>query len=188
MRPSDPGYYSAGRVPVLDWPAQDPAPEVRSTDPRPADAPKEPRAVTLLVRAAERAGWSVRVGYSRGRARAQQRGAYKRVETFGVWGLHPRTGLRWCAMYEMSPDLEGGWGWKRTAIWTPFATSVAPGLGSRFVDANVTDLKEWLQVEGSVGPAWYKAVHARVQEQRERQKAQAKARGPAKKKPKEDHA
>jgi hypothetical protein len=181
VNPSDPGYYTIGKVEALDWLDQDPEPSVRSLDPRPADAPEERKPLKALVTLAEAAGWAVRVGYSLGKARAVRRGTYKTVHTFGVWGSGP---WRWCAMYEWSPDLSKPWEWDRTAIWSPSGKAVAPGLGSRFVDANITDLKEFLTMQGGVGAAWFKAVHARVQEQAEAQKAKAKAK-PATKKTKE---
>jgi hypothetical protein len=177
VRPSDPGYYTAGRVAALEWPAQDPLPEVTSRDPLPADAPAIPRPVSSLLSATVGAGWDARVAYSRGQARTRSRGVYKRVETWGLWTRpHPSQGWRICAMYERSPDLKAGWGWDRTAIWLPSRVPVAPGLGSRFTDATVTDLKEFIQAHGSVPPAWFKAIHARVQEQQEQQKARARER------------
>jgi hypothetical protein len=174
--PSDPDYYTTGKVNALDWPEKDPAPIVLSTDPRPADAPEERKAMVNVVKFAQKNGWDVRVGYSLGQARAVKRGTYKMVHTFGLWGLG--YGWRWCAMYAWSPDLAGEWAWDGTAIWRADAGPVAMGLGSRFVDANVTDLRAFLGLNGGVGPAWFKGVHARVEEQKARQKAKAKTATP----------
>lgn len=122
-----------------------------------------------VVNFARRNGWEVQVGYSLGQARAQRKGTYKLVHTFGLWGLG--YGWRWCAMYEWSPDLKKEWTWDRTAIWMAQGGPVAAGLGSRFVDANVTDLRTFLGLNGGVGAAWFKGVHARVMEQTERNRA-----------------
>lgn len=171
----------AARKPaVIDWPAEDPKPEVTSLDPRPADAPAEPKAVLDLARLARGAGFEARIGYSRGPVRAVKRGTYKRVQAFSVWGLHGASGWRFVAVHQHSPDLKGPWKWDSVALWLP-GSLVAPGLGTRFVDATVTDLKEWLGVSGNVGPAWFKAVHARVMEQAERTKTAAQQRPAAKK-------
>lgn len=185
LRPGDPGYYSAGKPEALDWPERDPEPTVRSTDPRPADAPDERKPLRDLVGLARMAGWEVRVGYSRGHARQVRKGLYKEVHTFGVWGLG--YGWRWCVMYEWSPDLKKPWTWDRTAIWSAQGGPVAPGLGSRFVDGTKTDLEEFLGLRGAVLPSWFKGVHARVQEAQEKAKAAAKSR-PTTKKPKEGMA
>ena len=168
---------------VLDWPERDPDPEVRSTDPRPADAPAEPRAVKELEALAVMAGFEVRIGYARGRARAVKRGTYKALETFAVYGLLRASGWRFSARYDFSPDLKGGWKWGDTGIWLPGHT-VAPGLGVRFTLATITDLKEWVGAAGNVTPAWFKGIHARVTEQAEKQRQAAKER-PASKKAKE---
>lgn len=174
---------AARKPPALDWLEKDPEPTVRSIDPRPEDAPAEPKTVRDLAGLAVLSGFEVRIGYSRGRARAVKRGTYKVVQAFGVYGLQEVAGWRFSAIHAHSPDLKGPWKWESVALWLPGHT-VAPGLGTRFVDATVTDLREWLQVRGSVTPAWFKGIHARVMEQRERAAAAAKAR-PATKKTKE---
>lgn len=172
-----PGYWAAMRkAEPPTWPERDPIPEVLDTDPRPVDAPAEPRAVLDLVKRATAAGWLVRVGFSRGPARAVTVNTYKLVETFGVWAAaHPDTGWRFCAMYERSIGAATGWKWDRTGIWKP-GQVVAPGLGPRFGHATVTDLKEFLEARGAVPPAWFKGVHARVMSQAAKTKTAAKAR------------
>lgn len=166
--PSDPGYYTTGRKAAPSWPVTEPIPEVLSTDP--VTMPK-PGPVLSLCAAGMEAGWTVRVGYSRGPARAVKVGTYKLVETFGVWaGPHPDTGWRWCAMYERTVGKV--WKWPRVTIWRPTEHT-------RFTHATVTDLREFLAVRGSVGAAWFKAVHARVADQAERDRAAARNR-PAK--------
>lgn len=173
MHPSDPGYYTQGKKLELDWAEKDPEPTVRNTDPVPADAPPPRKGFLAVVRFAETQGWEVRTGYSLGQARAVKKGMYKTVHTWGVWGMG--YAWRWCAMHEWSPDLAAEWGWRGVTMWRLDGTPVALGLGSRFGDANVTDLREWLRANGDTGPAWFKAVHARVQEQAGRNKAKAKS-------------
>ncbi len=173
MNPSDPGYYTAGKKVELDWPAKDPAPLVCNTDPRPADAPDERKAMVNIVNHARRNGWEVRVGYSLANVRAVRKGTYKLVHTFGLWGRGH--GWRWCAMYAWSPDLAAEWGWDSTAIWREDGEPVAMGESTRFSHANVTDLRAFLALNGGVGAAWFKGVHARVVEQAEKAKAKAKS-------------
>lgn len=172
MRPGDPGYYGQ-RKQAAAWPPDDPPPEVLSTDPWPSDAPEVPRAVHGLQRAAQGAGWVALVGYSRSPERAVRVGTYKITEAFAVWaGQHPETGWRFNAVHTRTPGAATGWGWRSTAIWR---------LGTpRFRHATITDLLEFVTARGDVGRAWFKAVHARVEEQ----KARAAAK-PARQKPKE---
>jgi hypothetical protein len=154
------------------WPAEDPLPTVLSTGPQPEGVPEVPRAVLGLQRAAEAAGWAIRVGYSEGQRRGVSVGTYKPVRAYGIHS-DAAHGWRFNAVY----DLEAK-GWYTIAIWPVPFRPVAPGLGSRFTHASVTDLKEWITVRGSVLPAWFKGIHARVEEQRERQKAAARNRKP----------
>lgn len=173
--PAAPGYYSqvclcplsAHRDPAeTGWPEHDPIPEVLNTDPRP-DVPVPP-AVAALQALGIHEGWEVRLGWSTGPERAVRVGTYKQTEAWGVWaGPHPETGWRWNAMYTRTKGKT--WAWRSTAIWLP-------GARTRFRYATVTDLKECIAVHGTVGEAWFKAVHARVLDQAERTKAAAKAK------------
>lgn len=115
-----PGHLDPTRLSFVaepsGWPASDPAPEVTSRDPRPEGAPVDPIAVKRLQRAAEAAGWPVRVGYSRAQVRTRSVGVYKTVETIGVWaGAHD--GIRWCAMYQRTVGARTGWKWADIVIW-----------------------------------------------------------------------
>jgi hypothetical protein len=168
-------YYRSHRPEAPSWPAQDPPPEVTSRDPRPEDAPQEPRAVLGLQGAAQGAGWQVAVTYSRGPQRAVRVGMYKRTETYGVWvGKHPSAPFRFSAMYTRElPDK--AWKW-RISIWRMDAAPVAPGLSARFTDASISDLLEFVQVRGSVMPAWFKAIHAREEDKKAKAKLAAKNR------------
>jgi hypothetical protein len=74
-----------------------PAPEVTSLDPVP-DWVEEPSSMMALVKAAEKAGWLARCGYSRGSIEAAKRGTWKVIETSTVWLLkagQPRMAFSW---------------------------------------------------------------------------------------------
>jgi hypothetical protein len=162
-------YFRQGKPEVPTWPAIDPPPEIVCTAPRPADAPTEPRAVLSLQRAAQAAGWPILVGYSRGQVRAQRVGTYKRVEVFGVQAApHPDTRWRFWALYSRTMPA-GTWSW-RISIWK--ADQVV------FTHATISDLVEFIAVRGSVMPAWFKGIHARVEDQAERQREAARNRKP----------
>lgn len=169
-------YYRQGRPPPPAWPAVDPPPDVLSTDERPVDAPQVPSAVLKLQRAAQAAGWVALVGYSRSPERAVKVGTYKITEAYGMW-TNLANGARIHAVYARTVGNKA-WAWRSTAIWPV----QVPDLGSRFLDATITDLHEFVAVRGSVLPAWFKGVHARVREQAElarlRARAQAGTRKP----------
>jgi hypothetical protein len=160
----DPAYWRQAK-PTRDWP-DPPPPETVSTAPAPPGVPEVPRTVLALQRAAEGAGWAVRVGFSRAQERAVRVGTYKTTEAWGVWvGVHPVTGWRFSAIHTRTVGSSTGWGWRNTSIWSP-----------RFTYATITDLLEFISVRGDVGTAWFKAVHARVEDQKEQQKLKAKER------------
>lgn len=140
------------------WPERDPLPEVSTTDPWPVGF-ATPKPATDLHGLAVRNGWLVRLGYSRGPERAVRVGTYKMVESVGVWAApHPVTGWRFCAVY--AHTLSKPWSWSSVTIWRP-GQLVGPGLGPRFTEAMLTDLKEWINAFGDVGTPWYKAIQAR---------------------------
>lgn len=178
--PMAPGYYTqvcdcpltAHKDPnATGWPATEPIPEVLNSDPRP-DVPV-PAPVAALEALAQSAGWEVRSGYSTGPERAVKVGAYKQTEQWGVWAApHPETGWRWNAMYSRTKGKT--WSWRSTALWLP-------GKRPRFTHASRTDLSEFILARGEVGLAWFKAVHARVEDQAERARAAARSRPKAKK-------
>lgn len=135
-----------------------------------------PEPVIKLQRAAERAGWPISVGYSRGPERAVRVGTYKITEAFGVWaGAHPTTGWRFVAVYARTVGGKSGWSWRSVSIRRP-GQLIGPGLGAVFRHATITDLYEWLAVRGDVGTPWFKAVQARVEQQREDQRRAARQR------------
>ena len=164
-----PAYWAVDRDTATPaWPVADPPPVVCSFDPPPPDAPPVPRAVRSLVDAAGAGGWSVRVGYSRGFKRGVRTGTYVPVETFGVWAGrgHP-SGYRWSAVYQRATEPAGTWTWS-TAVWRA-------GM-LRWPHARMTDLKDFIQVRGSVLPSWFTAIEARVAEQGEKAKARVPVR------------
>jgi hypothetical protein len=172
--PSAPGYYSqvcdcpltAHKDPAATgWPEHDPVPEVLTTDPWPADfiTPKPPLDLRTFATAK---GWLVRLGYSRGPERAVRVGTYKLTEHVGVWAAE-LNGWRWSAIH--SRTVGKAWSWSAITIWRP-------GVGTRFTHATVTDLKEWLTYTSPPPPAWFKAVHARVEDQKERVRTAARNR------------
>jgi len=169
-----PEYYRSGKRTAPEWPDADPPPEVTTRDPRPEGVPEAPSAVIKLQRAAEAAGWAVLVGYSRGPERAVRVGTYKITEAYGVHAaVHPVNGWRFVAVHSHTVG-SGSWKW-RVSIRRP-GQLIGPGLGAVFTHATITDLHEWLAVRGDVGAAWFKAVHARVEQQKKNQRAAARNR------------
>lgn len=170
LSPTDPGYYTRRRDEIeadasTGWPDVDPSPVVTNRDPRPVDAPADPRAVADLALRGRAAGWRVLVGYSRGFKRAQKIGTYTETETLGVWaGSHPDTRWRWSAMYERKAGT-GTWTWTRITIWRD---------ANHFTDASVTDLKDFIEVRGSVLPSWFKAIRTRERDKDAKAKARPK--------------
>lgn len=159
-------YYRAGRKAVREWPEHDPAPEVTNRDDVLPFA--YPPAVDTLEGAARKAGWEVRTGYSRGSVRSTRIGTYRLLDCIGVHGRHPVSGWRFVAIYARTAPA-GKWAWFKISIWKA-------GVQTRFVDANVTDLKAFIEVAGAVGKPWFKAVAARVADQEERNRVNARNR------------
>lgn len=171
--PMSPEYWALVRGVKRDpWPKHDPAPEVTTLDPRPADAPKEPLAIRKLVALATDAGFETRVGYSRGMQRGQKTSTYRRVEVFSVW-FDPthESGYRPLATYRrfidakarlvydsrtdrIEPDTDpdfaptgkpGPWQWH---------VSIA-GRGAHHFGITVTHLNEFVELRGRVLPSWF---------------------------------
>lgn len=157
----DPAYYHQGKPQAPSWPAEDPKPVPVAV----VNWPSMPRAVVSLQKALHAAGWVTLTNYARAEERAVKVGTYKLTESWALW-TDWANGVRICAVYSRTVGAKT-WAWRNTAIW-PIQV---PGLGSKFVDATVTDLLEFVQVRGSVLPAWFKGVHARVQDQATKAKA-----------------
>lgn len=151
---------------------------VHNGEPIPADAPAEPRAVSGLRKILESGGWTVRVGYSRAWRKGQRTGTYRRAEFFGVFGgLHESAPYRTMSVYwrfmdkteefewyrdtlaleqsEKACGTPGGWTWQDSRIIQGFARH----------RCNITDLKEFASVRGSVLPGWFAGIERRYAEQ-----------------------
>lgn len=174
------------------WPEHDPAPEVTSLDPRPADAPTDPLAVRKTAARLEAAGWEVRIGYARSWKRQPKTGTYRPIETFSVQAGpgHP-SGWRVMAVYERFRDATyartyypgtpytvketppsgqpGTWKWASVRITPP------NGVFPRHA-VSITDLKEFASVRGSVLPAWFIGIETREAAKEAKQKQAAKDR------------
>lgn len=164
------------------WPERDPEPEVSNRDPRPVDAPAIPKSVSDLAALAKAAGWEIRIGYSRALLRGTANSTYRMVETYGVWfGTDHVSGWRASAMYQrfadageirhfngktIEPDAStrkgkpGTWTWKAVTIFSGFKRH----------EVNVTDLKEFVTVRGSVLPTWFDTIRERKSDQKEKQR------------------
>ncbi len=177
LRPGDDGYYASLKKQEAAWPANEPLPEVTTRDPKDDKASPEPVAVRTLARLATEHGFPARIGYSRGKLRAQKVGTYKTSEIFSVWaGSHKETGWRFYAMYEQNVDAKTGFTWTRTAIWHPEAKQCGSNGIMHFTHASRTDLTEFIKAGGRMPPEWYDAIERRVGAQKEKQKAAAKSR------------
>lgn len=176
MRPYLTAEYYRRTPPPEGWPATDPPPEVTTRDPVPEGAPQCPSAVIKLQKAAQRAGWRFLAGYSRGPERAVRIGEYKLTECWGLFvPAHPETGWRFAAVYSRTAGSTTPWAWRSIAIRRP-GQLIGPGLGAVFLHATITDLAEFVAVQGTVGVPWFKAVQARVEAQKEEQRRRARER------------
>ena len=147
-------------------------------DPRPADAPEEPRSVAGLVKVLQAGGWTVKVGYSRAWRRGTRTGTFRRAEFFGVFaGLHPSSPFRTVSVYWRFMDKEEEYEWYRDSGeleqskkavgqpggWTWTDSRIVQGFTRH--PCSITDLKEFASVRGSVMPAWFAAIEKRFLEQ-----------------------
>ncbi len=170
------------------WPEHDPAPEVLNTD---GVEFASPSSVTSLARTGKAAGWEVRTGYSRALLRGTANSTYRMVESIGVWfGPDHDSGWRMSAIYQRFADAKeirrfngvtievvkdtaanvpGTWKWGTITIFSGFKRH----------EVNVTDLKEFIAVRGSVLPSWFSAIAKREADKAAKQKQAAKER-PAK--------
>lgn len=151
---------------------------VHNQEPRPADAPEVPRSVATLVKTLEAGGWMVRVGYSRAWRKGQRTGTYRKAEFFGVFaGEHESCPFRTVSVYWRFMDKTEEFEWYRDTLKLEQSTkaSNAPGAwtwqDSRIVQGftrhrcNITDLKEFASVRGSVLPGWFASIERRYAEQ-----------------------
>lgn len=162
-----------------------PAPEVTSTwtheNWEEEWYPSGPRAFAKRARAA---GWDVRVGFSRGSIPGAKKDTYATRDMIGVWldGFGKRAGVFW----ERNPDAEFSAkkleaGPKPGEIpsgmnWTTKGGSIRFGPGMSFPYPNLTQMDEWVALQGAVLPGWYEGIKTKVLEA----EAAAKARADAK--------
>jgi len=136
-----------------------------------------------LAKAARAAGWEARIGFARGPVPGQAKDSWEIRDTIGVW--MDGFGKRAAGMWERNPDaefsakkLEAG-NIKPGEIpsgmqWSTAGTAILLGKGMSWGYANLTDLKEWLALQGAVLPSWYTMIQAWVQAHEERDARKAK--------------
>lgn len=141
--------------------------------------PSSPR---TLAKAARAAGWEVRIGFSRGYVPGQAKDSWEIRDIIGVW--MNGYGRRAVATWERNPEAEFSAkkldaGVKPGEIpsgmqWSTSGTAIMLGGGMSWPYANLTDLKEWIQLKGAVLPTWYEHIQAWVQAHEERDVRAAK--------------
>lgn len=147
-------YYRSRKVPPPVWPERDPEPEHTTRDG--VFRVVRPDAVTKLIKAAARSGFTVRTGYARGWARAVKIGSYRHLDSYGIallghgWRVH--------AVYARTVGAKT-WEWRSIAIW-------GVARPQRFGYATITDLTQFVALRGAVTPAWFKGIYAREEDKR----------------------
>lgn len=170
-------------APEVEWAAQ-PEPIITSIETceswEEAWYPSGPRG---LANAARDAGWEARIGFSRGYVPGAKADTYEVRDIIGVW--FNGYGKRAVATWERNPEAEFSArkleaGVKPGEIpsgmqWSTSGTAIMVGKGRSWPYANLTDLKEWVELRGAVLPSWYEHIQAWVQahEERDVRKAQA---------------
>jgi hypothetical protein len=136
-----------------------------------------------FAKAARAAGWEARIGFSRGYVPGAKADTW---EVRDVIGVHVNGfGRRAVALWERNPEAEFSAkkleaGVKAGEIpsgmaWSSSGTGIHLGGGRSWPYANLTDLKEWVALQGAVLPAWYEIIQAWVQAHEERDMRKAKA-------------
>lgn len=142
-----------------------PAPEITSVQTYEAGWDQWPTGPRTLAAHAQKHGWAVRVGFSRGPVPGRAAGSWKTADLIGVWvdGYGCRA-VAWWIREPLSNTVSAQeWGADCTAIWT------APG--APFPYANTTEFREWLSVQGAVLPAFWSTARERVLAARAKAKA-----------------
>lgn len=133
-----------------------------------------PRSLAKLARGS---GWEARMGFSRGYVPGLAKDSWEIRDMIGVY-LNGY-GRRAAAFWERNPDAEfsqkkldsgtikpgeipSGMAWSSSGTW------IGLGNGMVWTYANLTDLKEWVLVNGAVLPLWYTMIQAWVQAHTER--------------------
>jgi hypothetical protein len=148
--------------------------EISSTETYAQGWDQWPLGVRQLVAYAERYGWSVRTGFSRGQIPGQKTDSWVTRDMIGVW--LDGYGHRAVAWWERNPDarftakkLDTGikageipsglkWTSSATAIWQHGRRPGAPC----YPYANLTEIREWLEVCGMVDAGFWDRARERV--------------------------
>ncbi len=129
--------------------------------------PVPPRSFAKKARAA---GWEVRIGFSRGSMDGRKANTYVTRDMIGVWidGFGKRAVVIW----ERNPDaeftakkLESGvkpGEIPSGAKWSPRGGSIRYGKGMAFSYPNLTEMEEWVALQGAALPSWYEACRQRA--------------------------
>lgn len=151
---------------------------VSNLDPRPDDAPPEPKSVQDLRKNLEAGGWTVKIGFSRAWRKGQRTGTFRKAEFFGVFaGLHETCPFRIVHVYWRFADKTEEFEWYRDSgtleqsekacgaagTWTWQDGRIIQGFTRHRV--KVTDTKEFAAVSGSVLPGWFAGIERRFAEQ-----------------------
>ena len=144
--------------------------------------PAGPRA---LAKAARAAGWEARVGFSRGYVPGSKAGSWDVRDIIGVWldGF----GRRAAAFWERNPEAEFSAKKQESGTikdgeipsgmkWSSSGGLIMLGKGMAFPYANLSDLEEWVKLQGAVLPAWYRTIQDWVQAHEENAKRKAKGK------------
>lgn len=132
-------------------PPPHPAPEVTSRHPWP-DGFEIPAAVRWLRRDAEECGWYVRLQYARGMAVHVKSGKPTSLVQSVAMRFARFDGRGAVAVYQ-SPVARRSWTWVMVHVFSP---DVQP-----FAGMNISDLREYLENEGKIGPRWIAHIKAR---------------------------
>lgn len=142
--------------------------------------PSGPRSLAVH---AEKCGWSVRVGFSRGYVPGAKEGTWDLRDCIGVWvdGFHRRAGAFW----ERNPEAEFSARKLESGVkpgeipsgmqWSTTGTIIMAGKGRAFPYASLTDLREWLTLSGKVTPEWYTSIQSWVLAHEENTRRRTKA-------------
>lgn len=141
-----------------------PPPEITSAQTYQAGWDQWPPGARGIIASAERAGWAVRTGFSRGSVPGRAQDTYKTGDLVGVWvDGYGRRGVAW---WKRDPEGANAWTVDATAIWA------APGA-IPFPYANLTEFRAWLVWQGDAPPSFFTTARDRVFAARERARKSA---------------
>jgi hypothetical protein len=129
-----------------------------------------PAPARTFAKRAREAGWDVRVGFSRGYIPGRAANTYAVRDIIGVWldGFGKRAVVTW----ERNPEAEFTAKKLEAGIkpgevpsgmkWSPSGGAIMIGKGMAFPHPNLTEMTEWVALQGSVLPSWYEACRRRA--------------------------